>query len=117
MAGEKQACMIVKSFDSGAILVVGCSALVTGLWRILLRDWTAWLVAFLAPFVLASLLYWLAAHHGDSAEHSAWAALFINGWGVAGVLASSVTLGVVIIIGRVLAKRRHTNEQKQQAPQ
>ena len=96
------------SFDSGVVLIAVCSALVTGLWRCVFRNWTSWLAALVVPFFLASCLYWIPVWHSThSAEDSNWAGLFIGVWGLAGVAASAVVLVIIFIIGKFCAKRPH----------
>jgi len=49
----------------------------------------------LAPYIFSYLLYWISATiEGRSAEHGAWAAIFISPWAVTGIV--SMLIGFLV---------------------
>jgi hypothetical protein len=86
------------SLGSGAVIIAVCSALVSGLWCWVRPGMSAWLVAFLVPFIVSVCLYWAPVWLGaNPSEYSSWALLFIAPWFLAGAIPSAV---VVFILRR-----------------
>lgn len=91
------------SVESGAVVVAVVSALMAIIWLRCTSQRLAWLLALLAPFVVASSLYSVPVWRGaDPLEFAAWAPLFIGPWYLAGAVASSF----VVFLGVVLRRHR-----------
>ena|SRR5271169_5640796 len=88
------------SIGSGAAVVAVLSVGVVWLLCSALPPALRWLWVGIVPLIFAYSLYWLPVWLGsDSSEYSAWAALFVGPWFLAGAIPSTV-----LVI--VLQKRR-----------
>jgi len=83
------------SFGSLAGIVALISVLLSIVWANLPSRIVGWVVAVIAPFIVAYSLYWLPVWLGaDDLEFGAWAGVFIVPWYLIGLIASS--LGVFL---------------------
>lgn len=84
------------SLESGALLVMVVSALLSIVWSRLGSPKLGWFLVLLTPLALSYSLYWSPVWLGaNSSEYSSWSGLFIGPWFVAGAIASLVVMYLI----------------------
>ena len=93
--------------ESGALIIACISVFLSLLWVKISHVVTRSTLGLTSPFIVSYCLYYFPVwfSHGSVSEYAVWAPFFISIWGIVGLVASAVTISMILWI-----KKRKRNE-------